>query len=192
MIQSAVDQSRLNYYQSITVDFAFCHTWTSLIFSLYIFLNSGKSHRSSVRLVVPRSSASYSDSSSRSQNSRIPCIQQQGFPNKSSKLSSRHQHCNDIVLDQQHSCWNPNSSRIYLSDIVSNSWIVVQMELYRAYWIKCLIIDNSLCLWETSQYRSCFVFLDTSISCMFDHIDSLGSYHRLPLWSLNNILCIII
>jgi hypothetical protein len=70
--------------------------------------------------------------------------------------------------------------------------MVVQMEVYRAYWIKCLIIDNSLCLREISGFRSHFVFLDTSISCMLDLIDPLGSHHRLPFWSLNNILYIIL
>jgi hypothetical protein len=56
------------------------------------------------------------------------------------------------------------ASRIYLSDMVSNSWMVVRMEVYRVYWIKCLIIDNSLYLCETSGYIYHFVFLDTSIS----------------------------
>ena len=109
--------------------FSFCHTWTSLIFSLYIFLNSGKSHWSSVIFLVSRSSASFSDSSSLIQKSRITCIQQQGFMNKSSKWGSHHQHCNDIGLDQKHSCWSPNSSRIYLYDIVSISWMAVRMEV---------------------------------------------------------------
>ena len=126
------ESSSIFFFKSITVDFAFLSYWTPLIFSLYIFLDSGKSHRSSVILLVPRSSASCLHSSSRIQKSRITCIQQQGFLNNSSKYGSRHQHCNGVCLDQQHSCWNPNSSRIYLSDIVSNSWMVVWMEVYHA------------------------------------------------------------
>ena len=83
-----------------------------------------------------------------------------------------------ISLDQQHSCWNPNSSRIHPFDIVSNSWMVVRMEMHRCYWIKCLIIDNSLCLWKSFGYRFNFVFIDTSIKCM-----SLCLLHI--LWSLD-------
>ena len=173
----STESSSIFFFKSIMVDFAF---WTYLIFSPYVFLDSRKSHRSSVILLVPRSSASYSDSSSWIQKSRITCIQQQGFLNKSSGSGSRHQHY--IGLDQQYSCWN--SSRIYLSTIVSNSWMVVWMEVYRVHWVKCLIIENSLCLWETSSYRSHFVFLDTSISYMLDLINLLGSYHRLPFMVL--------
>jgi hypothetical protein len=51
---------------------------------------------------------------------------------------------------------------------------------------------NFVCLWESSSYRSHFVYLDTFISCMFDLIDPLGSHHRLPFWSWKNISYIIL
>ena len=127
------ESSSIFFFKSIMVDFAFLSYLTSLIFSLYIFLDSEKSHWSFVILLVPRNSALYSDYSSQIHNSRITCIQQQGFLNKSSKSRSRHQHCNNIGLDQQYSCWNPKSSRIHPSDIISNSWMVVWMEVYQAY-----------------------------------------------------------
>jgi hypothetical protein len=40
-------------------------------------------------------------------------------------------------------------------------------------------------------HKYCFVFLDTSISYMFDLIDALGSHYRLPFRSRNNIPHII-
>ena len=40
-------------------------------------------------------------------------------------------------------------------------------------------------------HKYCFVFLDTSISYMFDLIDALGSHYRLPFQSQKNIPHII-
>jgi len=124
MIQSVVgthmDQFRLNHHHlffvksiTINVDMIFnLSCWTSLVSPLFIFVDLRKSHWSSVILLVQRSSASYSDPSSRNQKSMLTCIQRIDF------------------------------------------------------WIKCLIIDNSLYLWESFGHRSRFLFLDTSISCM--------------------------
>jgi hypothetical protein len=56
---------------------------------------------------------------------------------------------------------------------------------------KFLLIIYSLYLRESSSHKYCFVFLDTSISYMFDLIDALGSHYRLPFRSRNNIPHII-
>ena len=56
---------------------------------------------------------------------------------------------------------------------------------------KFLLIIYSLYLREFSSHKYCFVFLDTSISYMFDLIDALGSHYRLPFRSRNNIPHII-
>jgi hypothetical protein len=62
-------------------------------------------------------------------------------------------------------------------DVVSNSWMMDGS--VSNYWIKCLIIENSLCLWESSGYKYHFIFLDTSISCMYLFpLQSLSSLDR--------------
>ena len=44
---------------------------------------------------------------------------------------------------------------------------------------KCLITINSLFMRESSSHKYCLIFFNTSISCMFDLENPLGSYYIL-------------
>ena len=70
--------------------------------------------------------------------------------------------------------------------------MIVLKEVYLASWSKCLFRINSLFLKETSGHKSCFILINTSVSCMLYFAYPFGGYNTPSFWFGNYIPNIIL